>query len=153
MFCLLLVLICVTRPCNVLRHVMARYKLSFYYYYYYYATDKNDYDINSRQRQPRATDFSAMHNFMPLCMMTSQTAWKYSHVYIICLMGHCMTEARHYPHNCIRRIAFSSEESEPRPHVTCTSSMHRKVHEVSICGFWDMRVVDRHTYRDNLQTS
>jgi len=24
-----------TRPCNVLRHVTARYKLSFYYYYYY----------------------------------------------------------------------------------------------------------------------
>jgi len=26
----------VTRPCNVLRHVTARYKLSFCYYYYYY---------------------------------------------------------------------------------------------------------------------
>ena len=25
-----------TYPCNVLRHVTARYKLSFYYYYYYY---------------------------------------------------------------------------------------------------------------------
>ena len=36
MFCLFLVLICVTGPCNVLRHVTARYKLSFYYYYYYY---------------------------------------------------------------------------------------------------------------------
>jgi len=36
MFCLFLVLICVTRPCNVLWHVTARYKLSFYYYYYYY---------------------------------------------------------------------------------------------------------------------
>jgi len=33
-FCLFLVLICVRRPCNVLRHVTARYKLSFYYYYY-----------------------------------------------------------------------------------------------------------------------
>jgi len=31
-----LVLICVTRPCNVPRHVTARYKSSFYYYYYYY---------------------------------------------------------------------------------------------------------------------
>jgi len=26
----------ITRPCNVPRHVTARYKLSFHYYYYYY---------------------------------------------------------------------------------------------------------------------
>jgi len=32
---LFLVLICVTRPCNVPRHVTARYKSSFYHYYYF----------------------------------------------------------------------------------------------------------------------
>jgi len=36
MLYLFLVLICVTRPCNVPWHVTARYKSSFYYYYYYY---------------------------------------------------------------------------------------------------------------------
>ena len=34
--CLSRVWYVITRPCNVLRHVTARYKLSFYYYYYYY---------------------------------------------------------------------------------------------------------------------
>ena len=36
MLYLFLVLICVMRSCNVLRHVTARYRSSFYYYYYYY---------------------------------------------------------------------------------------------------------------------
>jgi len=36
MLYLLLVLICVTRPCNVPRHVTARYKSSFHYCYYYF---------------------------------------------------------------------------------------------------------------------
>jgi len=48
-----------TRPCNVLRHVTARYKLSFYYYYY------TDF-LHSDWLQPRATSQENIHVYFCL---------------------------------------------------------------------------------------